>query len=592
MYNYAMNFLNAVRILIFSLFISLYIIIYIVTTNNKDEQVKLALEQQIENLNNNYKVTTNSFKLISDNLYSMILNQPEIVELFYKAKHSKTESDRTVLREKLYTKMKPYFEQLNKSGVNIMLFSFANNRTFLRVHKPSKYGDDLSAVRYSFTYVNDKKKSIRGLEQGKISHAFRNIFPLYYNDEYIGSVDVAFSSEVFQENMTRLHGTDTHFILDKTLFDANIWEAQEKVKYIQSIEHEGFLFALTSSQSDNAFASEKLQLNRNLKEEISQNIKHHGPFALYYNNGFGFEIIAFSPIKNIKEKKTVAYLVSYTTCHYLENILDKYLLINIMFFIVLLLLSLLISNNIKQRLYLQTRVNQEVEKNKTQQQTMFEQSRLAQMGEMISMIAHQWRQPLASISSISSTLSFDVMMDNYKKEFFAARLDSIADLSQHLSRTIDDFRNFYKPNKQKVALKLEKVISTSLNIIKSSLISENIEITEEYNSKDEIEVYESELSQVILNIFKNAQDNFKEKQTKDPYIKITTENRTISICDNGGGIPEDIIEKIFDPYFSTKDEKNGTGLGLHMSKTIVEEHHNGKLSVENTGDGACFIIEM
>jgi len=100
------------------------------------------------------------------------------------------------------------------------------------------------------------------------------------------------------------------------------------------------------------------------------------------------------------------------------------------------------------------------------------------------------------------------------------------------------------------------------------------------------------LIQVILNILQNAQDNFKNKNIVNPFIKITTKNRTISICDNGGGITEDILEKIFDSYFSTKDEHNATGLGLYMSKTIVEEHHNGSLSVKNTNDGVCFTVEL
>jgi signal transduction histidine kinase len=241
---------------------------------------------------------------------------------------------------------------------------------------------------------------------------------------------------------------------------------------------------------------------------------------------------------------------------------------------------------------LDKRVHEELEINKQQSAYMLQHSRQAQMGEMISMIAHQWRQPLASISAVAGTLKLDIMMDNYKADFFTDRLTSIEELSQHLSFTIDDFRDFYKQNKKSVTIKLDEVISKSLNIVKPTLISENIEIIEEHNSKDEIELCESELSQVLLNILKNAQDNFKEKQIKNPYIKITTENRTITICDNGGGIQEDVIEKIFDPYFSTKDEKTGTGLGLYMSKTIIEEHHKGKLTAQNTGDGVCFIIEL
>lgn len=243
-----------------------------------------------------------------------------------------------------------------------------------------------------------------------------------------------------------------------------------------------------------------------------------------------------------------------------------------------------------------------IEKNILQNQQMIQQSRLAQMGEMISMIAHQWRQPLGSISAASISLKIKSDLEyydlskkdnalNYEK-FVNKTLEQINEYVQNLTTTIDDFRNFYKPNKKLEVAKLEEVCLKSLSIIKQSLIGKGIDVIEEYCSEDKLEMYSNEMMQVILNIVKNSQDNFIENKIENPYIKITTKNRTISISDNGGGVPEDIIEKIFDPYFSTKSEKNGTGLGLYMSKTIIEEHHNGKLTVENTDDGVCFTIEL
>jgi len=251
---------------------------------------------------------------------------------------------------------------------------------------------------------------------------------------------------------------------------------------------------------------------------------------------------------------------------------------------------------------LEERVKEEVEKNRQKDQQIFQQSRLAQMGEMISMIAHQWRQPLASISSSSIDLEmkldlefFDLEQEKGRKDckkYMNASLKIINKCVENLTTTIDDFRNFYKPNKKSVKMKLSTVVEKSLSLVKTSLISKNIEIIEEYNSNEKIELYNNEMIQVILNILKNAQDNFEYKSIKSPYIKIITGDRMISIYDNGGGIPEDIIEKIFDPYFSTKDEKNGTGLGLYMSKTIIEDHHDGKLNVENIDDGVCFSLEL
>ena len=232
---------------------------------------------------------------------------------------------------------------------------------------------------------------------------------------------------------------------------------------------------------------------------------------------------------------------------------------------------------------------------KEQEKILHHKAKLAQMGEMISMIAHQWRQPLSTISMIALNLKMKIMLGNQdleKKEYILEELDNINGCVRSLDTTIDDFRNFYKEDKKLVIMKLEELISKSLVLIETSLQKNKIKIITEYKDKEEIEVYDNEMRHVVINILKNAQDNFIEKQTEDPYIKITTGDRTISICDNGGGIPENIIEKVFDQNFSTKGEEKGTGLGLHMSKIIVQDHHSGDFKVKNTDDGVCFIIKL
>ena len=232
-----------------------------------------------------------------------------------------------------------------------------------------------------------------------------------------------------------------------------------------------------------------------------------------------------------------------------------------------------------------------------------------QMGEMIAMIAHQWRQPLGAISSTSIDLkiqldleTFDLEEDRGRQECKAYFSDGLKDIDEYvesLSTTIDDFRNFYKPDKQVDLVSLYEPVKKALHIIKGSLESDGIEVIESCVAcnTSKANIYSNEMMQVILNILKNSQDNFKEKDIKDPKIIITckcsTDDKNIlKICDNGGGIPEEIIDKIFDPYFSTKSEKDGTGLGLYMSKTIIEEHHNGSMLVSNRDDGVCFSIEL
>ncbi len=241
-------------------------------------------------------------------------------------------------------------------------------------------------------------------------------------------------------------------------------------------------------------------------------------------------------------------------------------------------------------------LREELKKNREKDKAMLQQSKLAQMGEMIAMIAHQWRQPLTAISSISSDLYMKIMLENYKQDYFIQKLEKIDELSQHLSKTIDDFRGFYKEDKEKIEIKFSDMAKTALSIVNTSIEVKNIDLVTEFACKMKIDTYPNELRQVILNLIKNAEDVLIEKEIKNPYIKVRTYDKEgysyMEISDNAGGVPEDIREKIFDPYFSTKTKKDGTGLGLYMSKTIVEEHCGGKIRVYNTKEGAVFEIKI
>ncbi len=241
-------------------------------------------------------------------------------------------------------------------------------------------------------------------------------------------------------------------------------------------------------------------------------------------------------------------------------------------------------------------LEEELIRSKEKDKTLMHQSKLAQMGEMISMIAHQWRQPLTAISSTAGDLSLKLMLDNFEKEYFLEKLQKVDDLSQHLSHTIDDFRNFYKIDKQKESTIYSEVVEGAFTIIATSLEYKNIELISEFTCKKTIYVHSNELKQVILNLIKNAEDALVENKIENPYIKIRTFDEDgyscCEISDNAGGIPQDIIEKIFDPYFSTKTQKDGTGLGLYMSKMIIEENCEGSLLVRNDADGAVFDIKI
>jgi signal transduction histidine kinase len=232
---------------------------------------------------------------------------------------------------------------------------------------------------------------------------------------------------------------------------------------------------------------------------------------------------------------------------------------------------------------------------KQQQQIMLDQSRSAAMGEMIAMIAHQWRQPLGAISATANNLLLEIMLNpSFNKNIFLDEIKKIDSFSQHLSKTIDDFRNFFKIKKSKENTSFAKMLNESLKIIETSLKNKNIKIDINIESNNNLKTYSNEIKQVILNIIKNAEDAFIDNNITDSLISIDIisliEFEVLIIKDNAGGIPEDILPRIFEPYFSTKTKKDGTGLGLYMSKTIIEEHCKGKIKVSNKNNGVEFKI--
>jgi C4-dicarboxylate-specific signal transduction histidine kinase len=247
---------------------------------------------------------------------------------------------------------------------------------------------------------------------------------------------------------------------------------------------------------------------------------------------------------------------------------------------------------------LELRIIEEVEKNRLNEFQLLEQSKNASMGQMIGNIAHQWRQPLSAITSLASSLKISDEIGIIDSTEVQEKMDNIINKANYLSNTIDTFRNFLKAGNEVKKFPLEQMLERSLQIVDASMKDAHITLTGNinFNKQTIITGIESEISQVIINILNNAKDIIKEKMILNPWVKLELlqkENgHLITIEDNGGGIPEDVMPKIFDPYFTTKHQSQGTGLGLHMSYRIVTESFHGKIYVRNTQNGAKFFIEL
>jgi signal transduction histidine kinase len=258
-----------------------------------------------------------------------------------------------------------------------------------------------------------------------------------------------------------------------------------------------------------------------------------------------------------------------------------------------------LNENLKQKVII------EVEKNRKKDQQMIQQSRYAALGEMIGNIAHQWRQPLSAISTTSSGMKLQVELGIAGNQDIQKAFDDIMYYVKFLTQTIEDFRGFFRRDENREPFNLIDSLNGTLKIVSAAYKDNNIKVITDLKSDNFMVLgSQSELSQVFLNILNNAKDVLVDKSVEDKkiYIEIDTVDQdvVVQIQDNGGGIPDEIIEKVFDPYFTTKHKSQGTGIGLYMSKEIVEKKLNGFLTVKNREisidneyfEGACFVISV
>ena len=233
---------------------------------------------------------------------------------------------------------------------------------------------------------------------------------------------------------------------------------------------------------------------------------------------------------------------------------------------------------------LEEKIKKEVDENLKKDRLLSQQQKMISMGQMIENIAHQWRQPLSLITTSVSGLKIKKMLGDLDDEFFNKTLDSVMNTSQYLSSTIDDFRYFFKPQREKEDFYLENCCNRTIDLLEANFLEKNIKVI---CTIDDVKIngYETELIQVLINLLNNSKDALESKEDeKLIFIDILRKNNKaiIKIKDYAGGIDEDILDKVFEPYFTTKHQAQGTGIGLYMCQEIVTKHMNGHIDITNT----------
>jgi signal transduction histidine kinase len=245
---------------------------------------------------------------------------------------------------------------------------------------------------------------------------------------------------------------------------------------------------------------------------------------------------------------------------------------------------------------LEHKIEMAVEEMRQKDRLMFQQSKMAAMGEMVGNIAHQWRQPLNTLSALFYNVIIKYRLGTLDSNTVEDFDNKITKVIKKMNKTIDDFRNFFQPEKEKVKFSILESLNDVVNIVSASYRTYNIDIKISCDHNILMNGYKTELEQVFLVIFNNAKDAIVESDIKNGFIDITViqeeKNILVNIQDNGGGISEDVIDRVFEPYFTTKHQYIGTGIGLYMSKMIIEESMEGEIHIKNNESGVLITINI
>jgi signal transduction histidine kinase len=384
------------------------------------------------------------------------------------------------------------------------------------------------------------------------------------------------------------------FVFDSNLGNIDIlYIGNENTKSIV----ESVLVELVSSISHVSNYSEGVKfLSENKVDIIINALEHHEPEQLqkvFQKISYISTTIPILLIIDEKDILQIRFAIKYNIDNFILYPIDKDIVVEELNRMVNNIYHEIEIKNINKQLQelnqtLEKRVEEEIKKNREKDHMMHHQSRLAAMGEMIGNIAHQWRQPLTAISTIIQSLEYKDSRGKLTSEFLKDQTAMSKQIVSQMSQTIDDFRNFFKPDKQKEIFNISKQIKSNINFVSIQFKNKDIETYDELDYSIEISSYKNELSQAVINILNNAKDALlsnNEKSRKLIFVKVeldsNKENVLIRIKDNAGGIPDEIINRVFEPYFTTKHKSHGTGIGLYMTKQIIETNMKGHIRVDN-----------
>jgi len=506
----------------------------------------------------------NISNLIMITIITIILSNTFFISLFYYYNQKKDlENTLVQLRHENITFQKQHLKNDIQNLVSMIEYKYNNNLQLIQKEKNSikkwieQFPFDIKKNSYIFVYTLLNKNGGDKFARMEINPNRIDLLGKFISTNYTDPNGFAFRKK-FLDDINKNKESFVQYSYKK-----NGTKIVNKISYFYYFEPLHWIIAkgiyLDDIQKD--VDKEKLLLTAKIEKQIKQNLF----FFLFFSIiAIIFAYIIGKKVQSIINQKDKSVKLKTKALANLNHTLD-------------------------------TKIKKAVEKNKEQEQILMQKSKFIAMGEMISLIAHQWRQPISELNAIILNIKLHYDLKKLNKPLLDKKTKEIENLLEYMSNTIDDFRTFFKPDKTKEKFYFTESCKRVADITSSMLSEHQIMFIKDIDENLYITNYQNEFEQVVLNIITNAKDALLDDKISNPKISIELFQKDkiyLKICDNAHGIPNNIIDKIFEPYYTTKDESDGTGIGLYMSKLIIEQNMGGELSVKSSTNGTCFTISF
>lgn len=594
--------MKRIHILAFAAIFGLQFALYFALRRNLNKEIEGELWVQNAQADIKVRSAINTYTMVSELAFKQIINQEEILKL-YSGAHNADSITQANIRNQLYIKLLPVYQQLKSQNIKQLHFHLPDNKSFLRFHRPSRYGDDLTEYRYSVKMANSEKKIFNGFEEGRVNNGFRYVFPLFYMEKHIGSVETSFSFEAIRTLLEMQGSPFSTLILPRSIVEFAVFE-DEVENYETTRLSKEYLVEKEYSHYIKDTTSLLQTIDKTIQPQLIKQLKRHSNFSIFTQLENQIYTVNFISIENFK-KKHVAYIVTYQLNNHIKQLKQRFnIFLTIGLFLIPIFVSFIliyIENNRKIKIQNFRLKEANLQLNLRTEELQLLSSQLQKLNDdknlFIRILAHDLKNPFNTLMSMSGLMVSN--FQRYDRDEIEEQLNVFHRTAKQTFNLLEDLLLWSKSQAGSLPFEpqtflfkficnnaLTSFVNNSKNISFTCVASDDFNITVDLN------MFRAIMRNLISNAIKfthqNGQITISAERNKD-YI-------TICVSDTGVGIPQEQIAKLWDftraHTTAGTEGETGTGLGLALCKEFVEKH-GGKIWVESqVGKGTDFYFTI